>query len=238
MLSGDEVGALLAAHILRRGHPRGTFATSIVSGTLLHRMAASAGVPYAETLTGFKWLSRAPDLRYAYEEALGYCADPDAVADKDGITAALLACELAATLAVEGRGLADLLDDLAVEHGLHATGQLSVRTSEASVLLRRLLAQPPATLGGLAVESVTDLSAGLDGLPPTPGARFLLAGGNRVVVRPSGTEPKLKCYLEVVVPVAGGRPGLAVARATAAERIGAMRADLATAHLPVTGAAL
>jgi phosphomannomutase len=190
-------------------------------------------VPYAETLTGFKWLSRAPELRYAYEEALGYCVDPAAVADKDGVTAALLACELAATLAAEGRGLADLLDDLAVEHGLHATGQLAIRTREAGVLLQRLLARPPATLGGITVESVTDLSAGLDGLPPTPGIRFLLASGGRVVVRPSGTEPKLKCYLEVVVPVTGGHTGLPAARAAAAERLAALRADLAGAHLPV-----
>jgi phosphomannomutase len=234
MLSGDELGVLLAAHILRRERPRGTFAASIVSGTLLHRIADSAGVPYAETLTGFKWLSRAPGLRYAYEEALGYCVDPAAVADKDGITAALLVCELAATLAAEGRVLADLLDDLAVEHGLHATGQLSVRTREAGVLLQRLLARPPATLGGAGVESVTDLSAGSEvGLPPTPGVRFLLADGGRVVVRPSGTEPKLKCYLEVVVPVRGGHPGLPQARAVAGERIAALRADLAGAHLPV-----
>jgi phosphomannomutase len=236
MLSGDEVGVLLAAHILRRENPRGTFAASIVSGTLLHRIAHSAGVPYAETLTGFKWLSRVPGLRYAYEEALGYCVDPAAVADKDGITAALLVCELAATLAAEGRGLADLLDDLAVEHGLHATGQLSVRTREADMLLQRLLAQPPATLGGAAVRSVTDLSAGSEGgLPPTPGVRFLLADGSRVVVRPSGTEPKLKCYLEVVVPVTGGHPGLPQARAAAAERLAVLRADLA-AHLPIDGA--
>jgi phosphomannomutase len=231
MLSGDEVGALLAAHILRRERPSGTFAASIVSGSLLHRIADSAGVPYAETLTGFKWLSRAPGLRYAYEEALGYCVDPAAVADKDGISAALGVCELAATLAAEGRGLGDLLDDLAVEHGLHATGQLSVRTREADVLLQRLLASPPAALGGVAVESVTDLSAGADGLPPTPGARFLLADGSRVIVRPSGTEPKLKCYLEVVVPVAGGRPGLPGARAVAAGRMAALRADLAGSHL-------
>jgi phosphomannomutase len=234
MLSGDEVGALLAAHILRRERPRGTFAASIVSGTLLHRIADSAGVPYAETLTGFKWLSRAPGLRYAYEEALGYCVDPAAVADKDGITAALGVCELAAALAAEGRGLADLLDDLAVEHGLHATGQLSVRTREAAVLLQRLLAAPPASLGGVAVDSVTDLSAGAGGLPPTPGARFTLADGSRVVVRPSGTEPKLKCYLEVVVPVTGGHRGLTAARAVAAGRMAALRDDLSAAHLPAS----
>ncbi|HUN36549.1 MAG TPA: phospho-sugar mutase [Trebonia sp.] len=234
VLSGDEVGVLLAAHILRREHPQGTFAASIVSGTLLHRIADSARVPYAETLTGFKWLSRAPELRYAYEEALGYCVDPASVADKDGITAALLVCELAATLAAQGRGLADLLDDLAVEYGLHATGQLSVRTRETAPLIQRLLVRPPAALGGVPVGSVTDLSAGANGLPPTPGVRFLLADGSRVIVRPSGTEPKLKCYLEVVVPVTGGRHGLPGARAAAAERMAALRADLAGTHLSGT----
>ena len=229
MLSGDEVGALLALHILRRERPQGTFAASIVSGTLLHRIADSARVPYAETLTGFKWLSRVPGLRYAYEEALGYCVDPAAVADKDGITAALAVCELAAALAADGRGLADLLDDLAIQHGLHATGQLSVRTRAAGDLLQRLLARPPATLGEVAVESVDDLSAGAEGgLPPTPGIRFRLADGSRVVVRPSGTEPKLKCYLEVVVPVPDGRAGLPAARAAAAGRLAALRADLAS----------
>ncbi|MGH3099162.1 MAG: phospho-sugar mutase [Streptosporangiales bacterium] len=228
MLSGDDLGALLAVHLLRREGAGGTFATTIVSSRLLARIAAAHRVGYAETLTGFKWLSRVPDLRYAYEEALGYCADPAAVADKDGITAAALACELAATLAAEGQSLAGLLDELAREHGLHATDQVSVRVQELSErdkLLDRLHASPPRALGELAVEGVDDLGAGADGLPPTPGMRFRLAEDARVVVRPSGTEPKLKCYLEAVVPVRDGN--VAAARRRAQERLRAMAADLA-----------
>src|SRR5690606_27838544 len=155
-----------------------------------------------ETLTGFKWLSRVTDVRYAYEEALGYCVDPDAVADKDGISAAVLVCELAATLAAEGRTLLDLLDDLAREYGVHATTQVSVRVTrldDRDVMLQRLRDDPPTTLGGLAVEQLDDLTdSASTGSPPTPGLRFQLAERARVVVRPSGTEPKLKCYLEAV----------------------------------------
>ncbi|MQA81464.1 MAG: phospho-sugar mutase [Streptosporangiales bacterium] len=229
-LSGDELGALLGAHLLRRDPDRpGAFAATIVSSTLLGRLAAAAGVPYAETLTGFKWLSRVPDLRYAYEEAIGYCVDPDAVADKDGISAALLACELAATLAAEGRTLDDLLDEIAVAHGLHATRPLSVRVrrlAEREEMLDRLRADPPRTLAGLAVTSVDDLDAGGAGVPPTPGLRFRLGEQARIVVRPSGTEPKLKCYLEVVVPV---ETDVTTARERADERLTALAADLAKA---------
>ena len=126
MLRGDEVGALLAAHLLRRG-AKGTYATSIVSSSLLGRMAQAAGQPYAETLTGFKWIGRVDGLAFGYEEALGYCVDPEHVKDKDGVSALLLLCELAAGAKAEGRTLTDLLDDIAAEHGLHATDQLSVR---------------------------------------------------------------------------------------------------------------
>ncbi|MEU1593679.1 phospho-sugar mutase [Streptomyces sp. NPDC005708] len=229
MLSGDEVGALLAAHLVRRG-VTGTFAESIVSSSLLGRIAEKAGLPYEETLTGFKWIARVEGLRYGYEEALGYCVDPDGVRDKDGITAALLITELASTLKEQGRTLLDLLDDLAVEHGLHATDQLSVRVEDLSVIadaMRRLREQPPAWLGGLTVTTAEDLTRGTRTLPPTDGLRYTLEGA-RVVVRPSGTEPKLKCYLEVVVPV-GSREGLDAARAEAAELLAAVKRDLAAA---------
>ncbi|MEU6323598.1 phospho-sugar mutase [Streptomyces sp. NPDC047009] len=229
MLSGDEVGALLAAHLVRRG-VTGTFAESIVSSSLLGRIAEKAGLPYEETLTGFKWIARVEGLRYGYEEALGYCVDPDGVRDKDGITAALLITELASTLKEQGRTLLDLLDDLAVEHGLHATDQLSVRVEDLSVIadaMRRLREQPPARLGGLTVTTAEDLTRGTRTLPPTDGLRYTLEGA-RVVVRPSGTEPKLKCYLEVVVPV-GSREGLDAARAEAAELLAAVKRDLAAA---------
>jgi phosphomannomutase len=226
MLRGDEVGALLGAHLLRSGR-RGVFATTIVSSSLLGRMAAASGEEYAETLTGFKWIGRVPGLAYGYEEALGYCCDPQHVRDKDGVSALLLLCELAAAAKAEGRTLDDLLDDIALEHGLHATDQLSVRVTDLSSItaaMERLRATPPASLGGLAVLAMDDLSAGSADLPPTDGLRYHLADGARVVVRPSGTEPKLKCYLEVVIPV---RPedGVAAARISAAGRLDAIKAD-------------
>jgi phosphomannomutase len=231
MLRGDEVGALLGTHLVRREPGlTGTFAASIVSSTLLGRIAAAHGLGYAETLTGFKWISRVEGLRYGYEEALGYCVDPAAVRDKDGISAALLVAELAAMLKAEGRALTDLLDDIAREHGLHATDQLSVRVEDLSLIeaaMARLRQSPPTALGGRAVTSAEDLSVGSDALPPTDGLRYRLEGNGRVIVRPSGTEPKLKCYLETVVPVADGN--VAAARRTADEALAAIKADLATA---------
>ena len=231
MLRGDEVGALIGIHLVRRDAGlSGTFAASIVSSSLLGRIAAAHGLGYAETLTGFKWISRVEGLRYGYEEALGYCVDPEGVRDKDGISAALLVAELAATLKSEGRSLTDLLDDLAVEHGLHATDQLSVRVEDASLIqdaMTRLRAAPPSSLGGRAVEDAEDLAAGSDALPPTDGLRYRLADGGRVVVRPSGTEPKLKAYLEVVLPVRDR--DVAAARSSAARELAAISDDLSAA---------
>jgi phosphomannomutase len=230
MLRGDEVGALLASHLLRSGK-QGTYATSIVSSSLLAKMAAAAGQPYAETLTGFKWIGRVPDLAFGYEEALGYCVDPEHVKDKDGVSALLLLCEIAAGAKAAGRGLVDLLDDIAAEFGLHATDQLSVRVAdlgEIATALARLRGTPPTVLGGLAVERVDDLSLGQGGLPPTEGLRYHLAEGARVIVRPSGTEAKLKCYLEVVVPV-NPEDGVEAARISAAGRLDALRGDIKAA---------
>jgi len=229
MLRGDEVGALLASHLLERGR-RGTYATSIVSSSLLGKLAAAAGQEYVETLTGFKWIGRLPGLAFGYEEALGYCVDPEHVADKDGVSALLLLCELAAEAKAAGRTLRDLLDDIAIAHGLHATDQVSVRVTdlgEIATAMARLRGAPPVSLGGLAVETAEDLSEGVGGLPPTDGLRYRLADGARVIVRPSGTEPKLKCYLEVVVPVSEG--DVAAARATAADMLAALKADFAAA---------
>ncbi|WP_405906917.1 phospho-sugar mutase [Streptomyces sp. NBC_00828] len=229
MLRGDEVGALLAQHLVKRG-ARGTFAESIVSSSLLGRIAEKAGLPYEETLTGFKWIARVEGLRYGYEEALGYCVDPDGVRDKDGITAALLITELASELKSHNRTLLDLLDDIAVEYGLHATDQLSVRVEDLSLIanaMRRLREQPPTRLAGLAITKAEDLTKGTDRLPPTDGLRYTLEGA-RVIVRPSGTEPKLKCYLEVVVPVAS-HEGLDAARTKAAESLAAIKRDLSAA---------
>ncbi|MEU3051241.1 phospho-sugar mutase [Streptomyces sp. NPDC006984] len=232
MLRGDEVGALLAAHLVRKG-ATGVFAESIVSSSLLGRIAGAAGLPYEETLTGFKWIARVEGLRYGYEEALGYCVDPEGVRDKDGITAALLVAELVSELKEQGRTLDDLLDDLAVEHGLHATDQLSVRVEDLGVIARAmdtLRTAPPVSLAGLRVSSAEDLAEGSGGLPPTDGLRYHLTGefSARVIVRPSGTEPKLKCYLEVVVPVAD-RGALGAARERAASVLAAVKRDLAAA---------
>ncbi|WP_411574368.1 phospho-sugar mutase [Streptomyces fradiae] len=232
MLRGDEVGALLAEHLVRRG-AKGVFAESIVSSSLLGRIAAAAGVGHAETLTGFKWIARVEGLRYGYEEALGYCVDPEGVRDKDGVTAALVVAELASELKERGRTLTDLLDDLAVAHGLHATDQLSVRVEDLGVIaaaMRRLREAPPTVLAGLAVTRAEDLARGAGDLPPTDGLRYYLQGEYqaRVIVRPSGTEPKLKCYLEVVVPVPDAA-SLADARERAARTLGALKRDLAEA---------
>ncbi|MET9513408.1 phospho-sugar mutase [Streptomyces flavidovirens] len=232
MLRGDEVGALLAAHLVHKG-ASGTFAESIVSSSLLGRIAAAAGLPYEETLTGFKWIARVDGLRYGYEEALGYCVDPEGVRDKDGITAALLVTELASVLKSQDRTLLDLLDDLAVEHGLHATDQLSVRVEDLTVIadaMARLRAQPPTSLAGLTVTAAEDLTRGTDKLPPTDGLRYYLDGAvkARVIVRPSGTEPKLKCYLEAVVPVAGASE-LATAKERAEGILAAIKRDLSAA---------
>ena len=230
MLRGDEVGGLLAAHLVdREPGLTGTFACSIVSSSLLGKIAAAHGLDYEATLTGFKWISRVDGLRFGYEEALGYCVDPEAVRDKDGISAAVLVLELAAKLRADGRTLADALDDLARGYGLHATDQLAVRVDdldEISAAMERLRSTPPTKLGGRTVTCVEDLAEGTADLPPTDGLRYQLAEGARIIVRPSGTEPKIKCYLEVVVPADAD---VAAARARAADQLAALKADLAAA---------
>ena len=233
MLSGDEVGALLGWWIAERGRrdgrpAEGVYAQSIVSGTLLERIAADAGLGYATTLTGFKWIARVPGLRFGYEEALGYCVDPAAVKDKDGITASLLMLEMVAALKAEGRGPQDVLDDLARRFGVYATSPLSVRVADVALItaaMARLRANPPTALGGREVLRLDDLEHGVDGLPATDGLRFQLPDA-RVIVRPSGTEPKLKCYLQVVVPV---RDGVESARAAARSELDALRASVSEA---------
>ena len=226
MLSGDEVGVLLADHLLSRG-ATGTFAASIVSSSLLGKIAAAHRVPYAETLTGFKWIVRAPEvtgvpLSYGYEEALGYAVAPALVRDKDGISAALLFTELAARLKARGATPGDRLDELAIEHGLHATDQISIRVerlAEIGELMHRLRQAPPAQLLGRDV--VTE-----DLLPDADVLRFR-GQDLRVILRPSGTEPKLKSYLEVVVPVSPDT-GILEARGRAGEELQALRAQVST----------
>jgi len=228
MLRGDELGGLLGEFLLS-SRPDGVAACSIVSSSLLGKIAASYGVRYVETLTGFKWIGRVPELVFGYEEALGYCVDPDAVKDKDGISTLVRVLQLAAGAKSEGRTLSDLLDDLAVKYGLHATDQLSARVEDLSLIktaMDRLRATPASSLGDYTVERIDDLSQGSESLPPTDGLRYTLSDGARVVVRPSGTEPKLKCYLEVVVPVTAD---VATARSQATAALAGIKADLAVA---------
>lgn len=234
MLTGDEVGWLLAEHLLACGRvpARGVLATTIVSSPLLERIAASHDRPCVRTLTGFKWLARVPGVAFAYEEALGYCADPDAVRDKDGITAALLVAELTARERAAGRTLIDRLDAIARTYGVAVSAPRSIRTADPELAvhaLRYLLDSPPATLGGLPVDEVGNLAAPTTPLlPPTPGVR-LSAGPVSAIVRPSGTEPKLKIYLHAI-----GDPGpedLAAERARLTALLESAGADLVT-NLP------
>jgi phosphomannomutase len=218
MLRGDEVGVLLADWLLARG-VRGTYATTIVSSTMLSAMAARHGVGFAETLTGFKWISRAADdLVYGYEEALGYAVAPELVRDKDGVSAALLAAELAAALKARGSSLPQRLAELAEEYGHYLTSQLSWRVTDPSMIaqaMARLRAAPPATLLGRPV-TVVDLA-------PDNDVVILRFDGGRVVVRPSGTEPKCKAYLELVIPAGSspeGSDGLAELGAQISEVLG------------------
>lgn len=223
MLRGDELGVLLADHLMRRG-VRGRYATTIVSSSLLRALCVARGLPYGETYTGFKWIVRAgEDLVYGYEEALGYCVAPNLVRDKDGITAALLVCELAAGLKAELRTLADRLDELAGEFGVYLTDQLSVRVDspeEIAAAMARIRAKPPASLLDEAVVSTEDRL-------PEADVVILRTESARVVVRPSGTEPKLKAYLEIVEPVTDGDVVSARERATASVR--ALRTETAAA---------
>ncbi|HYB39866.1 MAG TPA: phospho-sugar mutase [Mycobacterium sp.] len=208
MLSGDETGWLLGDYILSQTHSAKTsvLASTVVSSRMLAAIAAHYGAHHVETLTGFKWLARADanlpggTLIYAYEEAIGYCVDPAAVRDKDGISAAVLAADLVASLKRARRSVLDLLDDLARRHGVHVVAAVSrpvTDLDEAATLMRRLRADPPTRLAGFTA-STTDLLE--NGEHRTDALVFTGAADDtwvRVVVRPSGTEPKLKCYLEV-----------------------------------------
>ena len=232
MLRGDEVGSLLGAHMVARladgdaaveADGRGVFAKSIVSSRLLARIAAAAGLAHEETLTGFKWISRVPGLVYGYEEALGYCVAPEQVKDKDGISAAVLIAELAATAKAAGKTV--------FEHGLHASDQLSIRVADLGLLdamMNRLRVSPPESFGQSAVEVFTDLAEGSAQLPPTEGLLYITRNLTRVIIRPSGTEPKLKCYLEVIHQV-GSAAELPAARQAARAALDEVRHDVSEA---------
>jgi phosphomannomutase len=198
MLRGDEVGALLAHHLLTSGRA-GTYACSIVSSTLLSRMAAAAGQPFAETLTGFKWISKVDGLVFGYEEALGYCVDPEHVKDKDGISAALDFLALFSELKERGKTFADHRRDFAARFGAFASAQISIRVTDLSDIARimnGLRANPPERIGDTAVRQIDDFADGFEQFPPGDILRIWLEDGSRVIVRPSGTEPKVKVYID------------------------------------------
>jgi phosphomannomutase len=233
VLTGDQVGALLGASLLARSAGQAApearlVASTVVSSTLLSKIAAAAGVRYAETLTGFKWIARAADgvpgarFVFGYEEALGYAVG-DVVRDKDGFGAALAMLRLAEGAKSAGRSALDVYDDLERAHGVHLTSQLTLRTADQAQVMSRLRAAPPEAFGGEAVSGLTDLAESSGTVPRADVLIFRLADG-RVVLRPSGTEPKIKCYIEITEPTAGR--SLAAAREAAAARLAPLRAAL------------
>jgi phosphomannomutase len=234
VLRGDEIGWLLASSLFDEiASSRHMVATTIVSSTLLEKMAAAHDVRCATTLTGFKWIARAAGegtLGFGYEEALGYAVD-SCVADKDGLSAALALCLLAHELALKGQTLLDRLDDIERQFGVHATSQVALHADgpngvEAILgVVERVRSNPPTTLGSLSVSNVVDLREGWRGLEPTEGIVLGLGDTGRVVIRPSGTEAKLKGYVEITPKVEGS---LSEQRATAATLIGAVRESLET----------
>ena len=202
MLRGDELGVIFGEWIARTS-PRGTFGNSIVSSSILRKISAHYGIDFKEVLTGFKWLAKIEDLAFGYEEAIGYAVDSETVNDKDGISAAIFLAQIATNLAAVGKDLNDLLDEVWLRHGFHATEQISIRVADMGAitkLLAGLRSNPPQEIAGRSIESIDDLAAPTDGLPPTDGLRLWLSGGVRIIIRPSGTEAKLKCYIEVITP--------------------------------------
>ena len=200
MLKGDELGALLGESIARKGGS-GIFANSIVSSSILRKIAKHYNFEFEETLTGFKWLAKIKGLTFGYEEALGYAVDAETVNDKDGISAAITLAQIATDLAADGKTILDLLNEIWARHGFHATEQISIRLTDLSkvgIILGGLRTNPPEEIAGRLVTSIDDLSAPTDGLPPTDGLRIWLDGGIRIIIRPSGTEAKMKCYIEVI----------------------------------------
>jgi phosphomannomutase len=233
-LRGDQIGSLLGWWMIERTKLvdkklTGTLANSIVSSMMLESIAKSAGLKYESTLTGFKWVSRVSNLAFGYEEALGYCVDPTNVSDKDGISAAAMFMEMLAHLKNEDQTIWSVLDELSLLHGLHVTDQVSVQVTssdQVALVMAGIRNNPPSELGGLQVCGIDDMEIGLGDLPQTDAVILHLAGTAqieraRVIVRPSGTEPKIKCYLEVVVR----DNDLVNARQTADNKLKSLAAD-------------
>ncbi len=200
MLRGDELGIIFGEWIART-KPRGTIGNSIVSSSALRKICGHYGVNFQEVLTGFKWLAKIEDLAFGYEEAIGYAVDSETVNDKDGISAAIFLAQVTTDLANQGQTLTNLLNDVWTRHGFHGTEQISIRVSDMGSIARLLTTlrqNPPSEIAGRAVKSIDDLAAPKDGLPPTDGLRIWLDGDIRIIVRPSGTEAKMKCYIEVI----------------------------------------
>ena len=199
-LRGDEIGAILG-EVMARSAKSGTLANSIVSSSVLSKIAARYKLNFEETLTGFKYIAKIPNLIFGYEEAIGFCVDSHTVNDKDGISAALLMAQIATDLKAEGKTLLDLLDEIWKTYGFHATEQISIRVNDLSAisaLMKKLRNNPQTEIAGFKLLAVDDLAIPTNSLPPTDGLRFTLEQNIRIIIRPSGTEPKIKCYIEVV----------------------------------------
>jgi phosphomannomutase len=199
-LRGDEIGAILG-EVIAKSTQSGTLANSIVSSSVLSKVATAHNLDFEETLTGFKYIAKIPNLIFGYEEAIGFCVDSHTVNDKDGISAALLLAQIATDLKSEGKTLIDLLDEIWKTYGFHATEQISIRVTDIAVIstiMNKLRANPLLEIAGFKVASMDDLAKPANSLPPTDGLRFTLEQNIRIIIRPSGTEPKIKCYIEVV----------------------------------------
>jgi len=199
-LRGDEIGAILG-EVMARSAKSGTLANSIVSSSVLSKIAARHNLNFEETLTGFKYIAKIPNLIFGYEEAIGFCVDSQTVNDKDGISAALLMAQIATDLCTEGKTLLDLLDEIWKTYDFHATEQISIRVNDLSTisnLMKKLRNNPLSDIAGFKLLAMDDLEIPTNSLPPTDGIRFTLEQNIRIIIRPSGTEPKIKCYIEVV----------------------------------------
>jgi phosphomannomutase len=200
MLTGDQVGSIIGSYLISKNQSANAqVANSLVSSSLLSKIAAKHNLNHKETLTGFKWISKVENLIFGYEEALGYCIDPTNVNDKDGISAALIIAQIAADLKKQGTTINDYLLQLGQEYGFHSTEQISIRYAKLDLIdqtLNKVARNPPKTLGEFELKSIEDLN--ISKTMPTVGIRLNYGNNIRVIIRPSGTEPKLKCYIEVV----------------------------------------